>query len=79
MIPIVRKVIDRMLGRSERMTSLRGSVDEVAKSRAELRHSVSRLGQDVWTLVETGDPLRALVHAAKHAEFARRIEEGNNE
>jgi hypothetical protein len=67
--PIVRKTVDALLGRNPDLHELRRCVDEVKSSRAELRESVSQLGQDVWGMVETGDPLRALVHGARQAKF----------
>lgn len=49
---------------------------ELHEARGDLRRSVSGLGQDVWTLVETGDPLRALVHGVHNARFRQEISEG---
>lgn len=75
MIDSIQHAINYVVGRTQRVMKLRDSVEELTKNRKELRESVSKLGQDVWNMVETGDPLRALVHGARGAQFAQEIKD----
>lgn len=65
------------LGCSPDRSKLEAAASELHEARKDLRTSVSGLGQEVWHMVETGDPLRALVHGARSARFRRDIEAGN--
>lgn len=69
------RVVSRMFGRNDDISKLQEQASELSKARGDLRKSVSGLGQDVWDMVETGDPLQALAHGARSAQFHKRIEE----
>lgn len=64
-------------GHSHDHAKVAEAAKELRVARTELRETVSGLGQEVWGMVETGDPLRALVHGAQNAQFRREIGEGN--
>lgn len=66
---ILHQALDYVLGRSPRVQKLEAAVQQMDASTKELRVSVNKLGQDVWSMVQTGDPLRALVNGARNAQF----------
>lgn len=73
----IGEAINCMLGRrSHQQSQLRAAVDEATAVRGELRASVSQMGQEVWGMVETGDPLAALAHSARKAQFHQSIASG---
>jgi uncharacterized coiled-coil DUF342 family protein len=71
----VKRMLNAMIGRTKRVRDIADQVDEIKKSRGQLRESISQLGQDVWGMVETGDPLRALVHGARSSQFRKKIDD----
>jgi hypothetical protein len=74
---LLPNAVARVFGHSKDRTELEAAARALHDARSDLRESVSGLGQEVWGMVETGDPLGALVHGAKRARFHRAIEEGH--
>lgn len=70
----------KLFGHAEKETrEIEAARDELKRARSDLRVTVNGLGQEVWSMVETGDPLGALVHGARHAHFHRDIKRQEEE
>lgn len=49
------------------------AIDELRAERTKLQLAKQALGGDVWGMLETGDPLGALAHGARTAQFHTQI------
>lgn len=70
----LRGAVAHILGPRVRSGPVHAAIEELKSERAGLQVAKNQLGQDVWAMIETGDPLAALVHGARNAQFVRDAE-----